>query len=222
MSYLKIGKYYGESLTANTYQFKTVLDTDYADISDISMWFGAQEYADIDYTFAREGAIGYMMAQGGFSALTENDKITMARNYCVDQTDRDSVLTQQEQESYWELFIYNSENARTRRWSIAKAFISFRLDKVDGNDLGEATDILTNKFLRYDITSYSADSTTGLFDWLNDSHIYSGGTGFSSKSYYTSELRDGILDRLKGKVISTIQETPTSRMVKPSDLKQVK
>ena len=222
MSYLKIGKYYGESLTANTYQFKTVLDTDYADISDISMWFGAQDYADIDYTFARVGTMGYMTSQGGFSALTEDEKITMARNYCVSKSDRDTVMTEKEQEQYWELFIYNSENSRARRWATAKSFISYRLSKQDGNDLGNETNDLTDKYLRYDITSYSAESVTGLYDWLNDAHIYSGGTGFSSKSYYTTELRQGIIDRLNGNIISTIQETPISKMIKPTDLKKVK
>lgn len=218
MSYLKIGKYNGLSLTASTYQFKDVLDPDYEDISNIRMWFKAIDSAFIDYTFAREGAIGYMYNNGGFSGLTEYDQLTMVQNYCVDKDLRDTLLSDEEQETFWELFIYNSENARQQRWSIAKSYISFRLSIPDGNDLGDSTDVLTTNYLRYGIESYTDDNKTGLYDWLNDTHIYSGGTGFSSKTYYTTDFKDGIIDRLNGNVTSSIQRENVKKVIKPSEL----
>lgn len=219
MSYLKIGKYGGESLTANTYTFEVSLPTDYVDVSDVYMWFEAQNYADMDYTFCRNGAIGYIMNNGGFSACTDEHKLLLVQNFCVDKATRDSIISETEQEFYWELFVYNSEQSRKRRWEIGKSFISYRLPQADSSDLGESTDVLTSKYLRYDIKSLASDGKDGLYDWIKGEGNFTS-TGFPSKSYYTEELRDGLIDRLEGLVITSIQETPISKIVKPSVLKK--
>lgn len=219
MSYLKIGKYTGESLTASTYVFEQTLPVDYVDISDVYMWFQAQDYADMDYVFCRDGAMNYIAYNGGFTGLTEEHKLIAAKNFCVSKPERDTVLTDAEQEQYWELFVYNSQIARNRRWDIAKSYVSYRLTPTDSSDLGESTDTLTSKYLRYGIESELVDGKPGLYDWVKDEYSFSGGTGFSSKTYYTTDLRDGLIERLDGFINSTIQETPTNKMVKPSEMK---
>jgi hypothetical protein len=214
MGYIKIGKNKGYDKTLPKYQFKEVLDDDYEDISSIREWFRAPEYANVDYIYSKDGAIGYMINNGGFSVFTEEEKIQLAKNFCVGKSDRDTVLTNDEQEVCWEIFVYNSHNARNRRWNITRSFISYRLSPIESSDLGESTDNLTSKYLRYGIESEDVDGIPGIYDWVKDENHYSSGNGFSSKSYYSKELKDGILDRLNGHIIDSIT-LPKIEIIKP-------
>ncbi len=197
MSYLKIGKYYGELPNQPTYQYKEVLDTDYKDVSDVYMWFETQNFDGRDYLFARSGAMMYIAHNGGFSALTEEHKIIASKNFCVSKADRDTIHNDVEQENFWLDFVLKSEIIRTNRWGRAKSYISFRLSPTDSTDLAIETLILNEKYIKYGIESNASDGLDGLYDWLNGegSFILN---GFPSKSYYTIELRDGIIDRLNG------------------------
>lgn len=199
MSYLKIGKYYGESLTATTYQIKEVLDADYLDITNVEHWFMLQDELNKDYLYCRDGAIGYInYGAGGFNALTQKGKELAAKNFCVAKADRDTIYTDTEQESFWNDFVINSKNVRVGRWDKAKSYASYRLAIVDSNDLAEETLLLNQKYTEYGIESFAKDGKLGLLDWINDTYSYSGGTGFSSKSYYTDTIKNGIIDRLNG------------------------
>ena len=197
MSYLKIGKYYGESLTASTYQIKEVLDSSYVDITNVYHWFKLEEL-NKDFLYRRSKAIEYIVSVGGFDNLDELDKPCAAKNYCVGPTDRDKLFTTTEQEEHWYHFVMNSENCRKERWDKAKAFVSFRLSIIDSNDLALSTSSLNENYIKYGIESSALDGNSGLIDWLNDTGSYSGGTGFSSKPYYATEIKNGIIDKLNG------------------------
>jgi hypothetical protein len=197
MSYLKIGKYYGEDPNLPTYQVKEVLDTNYLDITSVTHWFTLQDEIGKDYLFCRDGAIGFINGTTGFSGLTQSDKEYSAQNFCVSKTDRDTIYTDVEQEGYWTQFVVNSKEARNLRWEKSKVFISYRLSLTDSSDLAVSTLDLNQRYVEYGIESLSEDGQDGLFDWINGEGSFVS-NGFPSKSYYTLELKNGILDRLNG------------------------
>tara|TARA_R100000951_G_scaffold27876_1_gene23928 strand:- start:1419 stop:2027 length:609 start_codon:yes stop_codon:yes gene_type:complete len=198
MSYLKIGKYYGDyNPLVPTYQYKEVLDANYTDISNVELWFGAQDFDNQDYLFCRDGAIGYISNNGGFAALSDTDKQQASKHFCVSKTDRDTIYTDHEQEQNWLEFVLASELARTRRWNSAKSYLSYRINIADSNDMAIDTTLLNEQYIKYGIESEALDSKTGLFDWVNGTSIYSG-SGFPTKSYHTIELQTGIMSCLSG------------------------
>ena len=197
MSYLKIGKYYGENPNLPTYQIKEVLDTDYLDISSVTHWCTLQDELGKDYLFCRDGAIGFINGTTGFSGLTQSDKEYASQNFCVSKSDRDTIYTDSEQEGFWDVFVKKSKETRGLRWENAKAFISYRLSPTDSSDLAVDTLLLNQKYIEFSIESLSEDGQDGLFDWIKGEGSFTS-NGFPSKSYYTLELKNGILDRLNG------------------------
>ena len=197
MSYLKIGKYYGELEDQPTYQYKETLDVDYQDITNVDVWFDAQNFDNRDFLFCRAGAMLYIAYNGGFSALTEEHKIIASKYFCVSKTDRDTVHTDSEQEIFWLDFVLNSEKTRADRWNKAKSYVSFRLSPADSTDLAVETRVLNEKFVKYGIEDLATDGRDGLFDWLKGEGSFTS-NGLPSKSYYTLDLLNGILDRLSG------------------------
>ena len=198
MSYVKIGKYAGNDSTKPMYQFKVELDDDYVDSTDVYMWFEAVNYSNKDYLYCRINAMAYIVAIGGFDSLTNvTHKELAAQNFCVSKEDRDKIYNDTEQESYWLSFVRKSELCRHNRWEKAKSFASYRLSVADSNDLGVDTLHLNEKYVKYSIESYVEDGVYGLFDWLLGDGVYVGG-GFPSKTYFTTELQNGIIDILNG------------------------
>ncbi len=195
MSYLKIGKYYGENPNLPTYQIKEILDTDYLDISNVTHWFMLQDELGKDYLFCRNGAIGFINGTTGFSGLTQGDKEYAAQNFCVPKSDRDTIYTDSEQEGFWDIFVKKSKETRGLRWENAKAFISYRLSPLDSSDLAVSTLDLNQRYVEYGIESLSEDGQDGLFDWLKNEGNFIN-NGFSQKVYYTEELKVGILNKL--------------------------
>jgi hypothetical protein len=195
MSYLKIGKYYGENPNLPTYQIKEILDTDYLDISNVTHWFMLQDELGKDYLFCRNGAIGFINGTTGFSGLTQSDKEYASQNFCVSKSDRDTIYTDSEQEGFWDIFVKKSKETRGLRWENAKAFISYRLSPLDSSDLAVSTLDLNQRYVEYGIESLSEDGQDGLFDWLKNEGNFIN-NGFSQKVYYTEELKVGILNKL--------------------------
>jgi hypothetical protein len=195
MSYLKIGKYYGENPNLPTYQIKEILDTDYLDISNVTHWFMLQDELGKDYLFCRNGAIGFINGTTGFSGLTQGDKEYASQNFCVSKSDRDTIYTDSEQEGFWDIFVKKSKETRGLRWENAKSFISYRLSPLDSSDLAVSTLELNQRYVEYGIESLSEDGQDGLFDWLKNEGNFIN-NGFSQKVYYTEELKVGILNKL--------------------------
>jgi len=197
MSYLKIGKYYGGNPNSPTYQIKEVLDSNYLDISNVEHWIRLQDELGKDYLFCRDGAIGFINGTTGFSGLTQTDKEYAAQNFCVSKTDRDTIYTDSEQEGFWGIFVKKSKETRSLRWEKSKVFISYRLSLTDSSDLAVSTLDLNQRYVEYGIESLSEDGQDGLFDWINGEGSFVS-NGFPSKTYYTEELKNGIIDRLNG------------------------
>lgn len=142
-------------------------------------------------------AIEYIISVGGFDNLSELDKSYAAKNYCVGPIDRDKIFTNIEQEEYWYHFVVNSEICRKDRWDKAKSFASYRLSITDSSDLAVSTSLLNENFIKYGIENFAEDNQDGLFDWLKNEGNFTA-NGFSSKSYYTEELKNGIINKLNG------------------------
>lgn len=190
MGHIKIGKYYGSDLNMSKYQFKTVLDVDYTDISSINNWFSVGTELNYDYLKIRNGAKQYV-TDIGYSGLTdETEKILASQQFLIDKGYRDLCHTEEQQYKYWGKFINSSKDCRTERWYNAKAYTSFTLSELDSVDLALSTKELSENYIEYNIPY--------LFDWLNGEGQYSGGTGFSTKSYYTEDLKNNILNKLNG------------------------
>lgn len=196
MSYLKIGKHFGVNQGFETYQIKEVLDVNYQDITNVYHWFKIDEL-EKDFLYRRQMAIEYIISVGGFDNLSELDKSYAAKNYCVGPIDRDKIFTNIEQEEYWYHFVVNSEICRKDRWDKAKSFASYRLSITDSSDLAVSTSLLNENFIKYGIENFAEDNQDGLFDWLKNEGNFTA-NGFSSKSYYTEELKNGIINKLNG------------------------
>lgn len=178
------------------YSFSGTLDTNiYTDITSNKNWMeiGKNYY---DFIFCREQVMTWT-AINGFSALTQQEKVIASTVFAVDKTNRDQVHTEEEQKLNWNEFVLNSQNAREKRWKVAKGYISYYLTPPDSWDIAQTTDQLSNDYIVYGIKENAVDGIDGLFDWIGNTSSYSGGTGFNGKSYYSDEYRDSLLDILK-------------------------
>ena len=200
MGYLKIGKAHGQA-QGPTYIFKENLDEYYIDISCVQYWYQAtlEAVPPKDYLFSRTGSMGYIenVASGSFDNLSQIDQEFAAQNFVVDKVDRDKLYTDAEQEEYWSIFIAKSQEARQTRWNKVKSYISYRLTKDQSNEVADDTIILNEKYIYYGIESKAIDNVDGLFDYVEGTAAYSS-SGFPSKPYYTTELRDGVMNFLNG------------------------
>ena len=146
----------------------------------------------MSWTYAKTTAIGQP-----FSGLTLEDQQWAARVYAVGQTERESVFSEEELKGYWKDFIITANNTRKIRWEEAKSTVSFYLATADSIDLAKSTNSLSNEYVTYGIEEYAADGVDGIFDWVEGTAGFSGGTGFDAKSYYTTDLRDKIMEILR-------------------------
>lgn len=196
MSDLRIGKYYGNDLDGKVYQIKEILDSDYADITSVSMWFLMSKETNNDYLLCRDLAINYIISVGGFNNLSNTDKQVAIINFCVRKEDRDTLYTNEEQEVFWETFCKLSEECRHNRWEKAKAFASYRLSVLDSNDLGVSTMGLNEKYVKYSISTFDEDGIDGLVDWVMGTNGFVN-NGLPEKTYFTHELANGIIKIIK-------------------------
>jgi hypothetical protein len=192
MENLRIGKYYGNEQDKDVYQIKELLDQDYADITCVATWFLMEKETENDFLYCRDRVIEFITLNG-FEALSDNDKILAVKHFCLPKEVRNLISTEKEQELYWEEFCKSSEVCRHNRWEKAKAFASYRLSIFDSNDLGVSTMGLNEKFVKYSITSFTADGISGLQDWVLGENEYLN-SGLPNKTYFTEELAQGILN----------------------------
>lgn len=204
MEMLKIGKL--KEIQVNCYNpndsidsnivFSGSLDTNrYDDITSNKNWFeiGRNTY---DYIFCRN-QIMTRTSVIGFSGLTQTEKEYASRVYAVGPTERNEVHSENEQENNWGEFVNNMVVSRYNRWTAAKNWIGFKLETSDSIDLAKSTDSLSEEYKKYGIENNASDGTDGLFDWLENTSSYSGGTGFSGKTYWTQEYQDKLMDILR-------------------------
>jgi hypothetical protein len=191
---LKIGKYYGETSEMNnppTIQIKETLDNGYSDVTSVETWMtvGLSQY---DYLFCRDQAKLWLQSNP-FSGLTKNiDKTIAAKHYLVEKTDRDQVLTEDEQFKHWSTFVVQSKANRDKRWGLAKNYASYVLSLTNSFLLAQETNTLSVNYREYGIESMALDGMDGLVDWFKGINGYAGG-GLPSKDYHTQELEDKLV-----------------------------
>jgi hypothetical protein len=196
---LKIGKYDGtdqsiiDSIidgTIESIQFKETLDVGYKDITSVETWMtiGLSSY---DYLFCRTQSKLWLV-NNPFSGLTQINKVMSSKHFLVEPSDRDTVLTTNEQFKHWSTFVSQSKSCRDKRWSLAKNYASFVLSLTDSFMLAQETNTLSNNYKEYGIESNALDGVDGLLDWFQGINSFSGG-GLPSKSYHTQELEDKLV-----------------------------
>jgi len=204
---LKIGKRktiqttLGENLGDN-YIFSGALDTNlYDDITSNESWITVGQ-SIYDFMFCRNQVMSWtyvntVVAGQPFSALTQEDQQWAARVYAVEKAERDSIFTQDELLGHWGTFIGNASESRKKRWAAAKSIASFQLPTADSIDLAKSTNSLSNEYITYGVEEYVSDGVDGLFDWVEGTAGFSGGTGFDAKLYHTSGLTQDIMTILR-------------------------
>jgi hypothetical protein len=214
MSLLKIGKIknlenhrvvIGESNNnAPSYIFSNTIDTDvYNDVTSNKNWIELGKY-QYDYLFCRNQIMmwtpNYVNKEGGigWSGLTLEEKQIAAKNFAVGGSERAEVYTDDELRGFWSDFIDKAKESRIKRWESAKSLASYQLSVPNSIDLAKTTNDLSNEYITYGIEEYSIDGVDGLFNWLEGTGpTYSGGTGFQSKSYYSSGLTQSLMTILR-------------------------
>lgn len=166
----------------------------YADVTSILNW---DKYGNRvkDYNYIRE-RIKELTFSIGFNNLPLEEKIISSRYFVVSKADRDTVLSEEDQKSYWELLVKFSQESRFNRWEHAKSYISYKLDPVNSSDLARSTSVLCNDYIQYNIITKQKDGVSGLFDYLKGEGDYQG-SGYPSKSYWTQGNENYLMDILE-------------------------
>jgi hypothetical protein len=146
----------------------------------------------MSWTYAKTTAIGQP-----FSGLTLEDQQWAAKVFAVGKTERESVYTENELLGFWKEFVHNAAIVRGKRWEEAKGLVSYQLSISDSIDLAKSTNSLSNEYITYGIEDYSADGVDGIFNWVEGTAGFSGGTGFDAKSYHTTGLTQDIMTILR-------------------------
>lgn len=178
---------------------------DYEDITSVQNW---EKYAfriDKDFLYIRKRINDiidnpFIDKNGEQRNTNQNlnfeDGLIASKYFLVDKSIRDQFLSESEQLFYWEILIQKSQEARKNRWEKAKSFISYNLTAQDSSDLAMSTSDLCNNYINYNIISKSKDGISGLFDYLRGIEDYLS-NGFPSKSYWSQQYQDKLLDILE-------------------------
>jgi hypothetical protein len=166
----------------------------YSDITSISNW-DSIGFDLKDYNYVRN-EINILLNQIGFNNLSLNEKIIVSKYFLVGKTDRDTVLSEEEQVNFWNILVENSQECRFKRWEVAKKYISYKLTPINSSDLAKSTSSLCNDYINYNITTLTKDGVSGLFDYLKGEGDYIN-NGYPSKSYWTQIDQDRIIDILE-------------------------
>ena len=125
------------------------LQNGYSDITSITNW-NSIGFNLKDYNYVRN-EINILLNQIGFNNLTLNEKIIVSRYFLVGKSDRDTVLSEEEQINSWNILVENSQDCRFKRWETAKKYISYKLLPVDSSDLAKSTSELCADYINYNI-----------------------------------------------------------------------
>jgi hypothetical protein len=166
----------------------------YTEITSNKNWMdiGMNYY---DYLFCRNQVMLWT-AVNGWTGLTTEEKKVASEHFAVGPTER-AVYTDDESQDNWNEFVNTSQECRTNRWKLGKGYISYVLDMADSLHMAELTNTLSNSYITYGIESLADDGVVGLFDWVEGTGPYSGGTGFSGESYWTQECQDNLSSILR-------------------------
>jgi hypothetical protein len=170
------------------------IETNYQDVSSILNWdtYGIK-LKDFNYVKDR---IKELTDSIGFSNLSLDEKIITSKYFVVNKSDRDSVLTEDEQYEYWKMLIVESQKSRFLRWEEAKKYISYKLSPVNSSDLAKSTSELCNDYINYNIITKVKDGISGLFDYLKGEGDYIT-NGYPTKSYWSQIDQNNLMKILE-------------------------
>jgi hypothetical protein len=166
----------------------------YTDISSIVSWYEIGHNVK-DYTYVRE-RIRDLYNQIGYENLTQQEKDIVSYLFISSKIERGVILSEEEEFNKWCVLIENSQECRLKRWETAKKYISFKLTQINSSDLANSTSKLCYEYINYNITTKIEDGVSGLFDYLKGEGDYTL-TGYPSKSYWTQQDQDKIMDILE-------------------------
>jgi hypothetical protein len=171
-----------------------IIKDGYMDVSSITNWdlFGDRLK---DFIYVRD-KIKSFVDSIGFNNLSLEEKIISAKYFVVGKTDRDSVLSEEEQYQFWDVLVTESQKSRFIRWEHAKKYISYVLSPINSSDLAKSTSVLCNDYINYNIITKVKDGISGLFDYLKGEGDYIS-NGYPSKSYWSRENQDQLMDILE-------------------------
>ena len=171
-----------------------IIKDGYMDVSSITNWDNFGDRLK-DFIYVRD-KIKSFVDSIGFSNLSLEEKIISAKYFVVGKTDRDSVLSEEEQYQFWDTLVTESQKSRFIRWEYAKKYISYVLSPINSSDLAKSTSVLCNDYINYNIITKVKDGISGLFDYLKGEGDYMF-NGYPSKSYWTQENQDHLMDILE-------------------------
>jgi hypothetical protein len=167
----------------------------YTDISSISNWYIFSSFSGLDYLSIRS-EISKILFSLVFDDLINSEKIIVSKLFLVEKTERDQVLTGEEQKEAWDILVESSLYCRSQRWGKSKSYISYFLSPSDSSDLAFDTSELCQNYINYNIIDYSTNGKDGIYDFIEGTSGYLN-SGFPSKSYWTQEYQDNIISILK-------------------------
>ena len=168
-------------------------DTIHYDVSDVDTWLSVVNYIDDDYIKMRDFARTTFIAN--WSSFNNNQKIGLLTHLLyptsTTQQDIDSLISSGDQLKNWIDVARNTKLCREQRWEVARQKVSFYITTLQSLDLYRSTKDLSSE--------YKDANIPGLVFWINSSSYPPLGidyttTGFSQKSYYTTVLRDLLVD----------------------------
>jgi hypothetical protein len=171
-----------------------ITQTNYQDVSSITNWdnYGSRLK---DYNYIRE-QIKEITNLIGFNNLSFEEKVISSKYFVVGKSERDSVMSENEQYEFWDTLVTNSQHSRFIRWEHAKKYISYVLSPINSSDLAKSTSELCNDYINYNIITKVKDGISGLFDYLKGEGDYTT-NGYPSKPYWTQQDQDKLMDILE-------------------------
>lgn len=165
---------------------------EYTDISTIKNWSMIGEFLGKDYLYVRE-RIREILVPKTFEACNDDEKLIVCKLFLASPAQRSTVFTQEEEKKHWDDLASAAKASREKRWEAARRKVSFYLSPAEGLDLYTST-----RDLSFD---YKDASAASLVLWVTNESDPALGidcttSGFSQKPYYTTELRDLIVDIL--------------------------
>lgn len=165
---------------------------EYDDISTITNWNVLGELLGKDYIYVRE-RIRDILTEKTFDVCDAEEKLIVSKLFLTTPEQRTTMLTLEEEKKCWDELATAAKASREKRWEVVRRKISFYLTTSEGIDLYTTTRDLS--------LDYKDANIPSLVCWITNSAMPELGidyttTGFAQKPYYTTELRDMIVDIL--------------------------
>lgn len=144
----------------------------------------------IDFNKARSAMSMAIVSKGGFSNLTDFEKLVVSRWFLATYEQRITVITNEQDRINWDFIVKYTKMARDKRIEKSRRDISYTLYPTDSNNLFDTVGSL--------ITAYSIANKSDLIDWFNNTvGTQYENNGFAQKSYFSQDLLDSFNDVIK-------------------------